>query len=350
MGKPSRTNMQITVKSIDKTVRTVEGDFQTVLDVSQKLAADHGFDVACQVLIFQGKMLKPADPVVPAMSDNFMVLTMKKPKAAPKQQIAPVTPVAEPAEAAAIPQNPAVVVSQNPAEEAAEEGEPSATQAQVQAQAQVEVPEAPQEMVDALAAMGFDLAQVRIALRLSRNNPDLAGALLMEPQMMLQAQQMEESGQGNPMQDAAAGQPGAGGQLTEQHVMEMMEQQPQMLQQIMAMLQQQDPNMAQQLQQNPQQLLTVVTQILNQMGSAGDMQGADGMGMEGTEDGQDAGNQQPQGQIQVPMTPEETEAVEGLTAMFPHIPHSEVLQTFKACGSDASLAANMLFDYNPAVM
>jgi UV excision repair protein RAD23 len=338
--------MQITVKSIDKTVRTVEGDFQTVLDVSQKLAADHGFDVACQVLIFQGKMLKPVDPVIPAMSDNFMVLTMKKPKAAPKQQIEPASPVAEPTDAA-IPHNPAIVVSQNPEEEAAEEGEPSATQAQV------EVPEAPQEMVDALKAMGFDLAQIKIALRLSRNDPNLAGALLMEPQMMLQAQQMEESGQGNPMQDgtaSVAGQPGAGGQLTEQHVMEMMEQQPQMLQQIMAMLHQQDPNMAQQLQQNPQQLLTVVTQILNQMGPADDMQGADGMGMEGTEDGQDAGNQQPQGQIQVPMTLEETEAVEGLTAMFPHIPHSEVLQTFKACGSDAGLAANMLFDYNPAIM
>jgi len=326
--------MQITVKSIDKTVRVVEGEFQTVLEVSEKLAADHGFDVACQVLIFQGKMLKPTDPVVPAMADNFMVLTMKKPKAAPKPVEpvpvpGPAAPVVQPAAAPAIPQNPAVV----------DEGEPSA--------APVVAAEAPAEMVEALKAMGFDEAQVKIALRLSRNNLDLAGALLMEPEMMLQAQQMEESGQGNPLAQQE-GQPGAGGVLTEQHVMQMMEQQPQMLQQIMGMLNQQDPQMAQQLQQNPQQLLTVVTQILNQMGAggAGDQLDGQDFGDDQAQAGVNAGAQQ----VQVLMTPEETEAVQGLVAMFPHIPHSEVLQTFKACGSDASLAANMLFDYNPAVM
>ena len=55
-------------------------------------------------------------------------------------------------------------------------------------------PEAPAEMVEALKAMGFDEAQVTIALRLSCNNLELAATLLMEPEMMLQAQQMEESG------------------------------------------------------------------------------------------------------------------------------------------------------------
>merc|ERR1711865_226430 len=107
--------------------------------------------------------------------------------------------------------------------------------------------------------------------------------------------------------------------------------------------------MAQQLQQNPQQLLTVVTQILNQMGAGGAV-GGEPDGQEFVGDQAQAGASSGAQQVQVPMTPEETEAVQGLEAMFPHIPHSEVLQTFKACGNDASLAANMLFDYNPAVM
>jgi len=356
--------MQITVKSIDKTVRVVEGDFQTVLDVSEKLAADHGFEVALQVLIFKGKMLKPADPIVPAMGVDFMVLTMKKPKA-PKPEAAPepgpepaAAPApapeaaAAPAAAPAIPQNPAV--PQNPA--AAEPAAPVAAEpAAVEA-----APEPPAEMVEALKAMGFDEAQVKIALRLSRNNPDLAGALLMEPEMMLQAQQMEASGQGNPLAQGGAaggggmpaGMPGGGGPLTEEQVMAIMEQNPEMVQGLMQAISSSDPNgeAVQQLSQNPQAFLQLMTQMLNQSGG---MQGLMGGAMGGEDDGGDmagdmAGAQgAPAGGLQVPMTPEETEAVNGLVGMFPHIPQLAILQTFKACGSDAALAANMLFDYNP---
>merc|ERR1712139_570819 len=37
---------RITIKTIDKTVRTIEGDFASVQQVSEVLDAEHGFDIA----------------------------------------------------------------------------------------------------------------------------------------------------------------------------------------------------------------------------------------------------------------------------------------------------------------
>ena len=176
---------------------------------------------------------------------------------------------------------------------------------------------------------------------------------------------MEASGQGNPLAQGGAaggggmpaGMPGGGGPLTEEQVMAIMEQNPEMLQGLMTAISQSDPNgeAVQQLQQNPQAFLQFMTQMLNQSGGmqglmggmqGGEDDGGDMGGMAGDVGGGAQGAGQQQG-LQVPMTPEETEAVNGLVGMFPHIPQLAILQTFKACGSDAALAANMLFDYNP---
>ena len=72
---------------------------------------------------------------------------------------------------------------------------------------------------------------------------------------------MEASGQGNPLAQGGAaggggmpaGMPGGGGPLTEEQVMAIMEQNPEMLQGLMTAISQSDPNgeAVQQLQQNP---------------------------------------------------------------------------------------------------
>ena len=48
--------------------------------------------------------------------------------------------------------------------------------------------------------------------------------------------------------------------------------------------------------------------------------------------------------MDVPLWDEETAALQGLQAVYPQIPSMAILQTFKACGSDASMAANLRFD------
>merc|ERR1711998_120687 len=78
MGTQQRTTMKVTVKSVDKSIRVVEGDFVSVKHVSQALAEEHGFEEERQQLIFNGKVLQP-DDAVPEMSETaFMVLMMKK--------------------------------------------------------------------------------------------------------------------------------------------------------------------------------------------------------------------------------------------------------------------------------
>merc|ERR1711977_734983 len=104
-----------------------------------------------------------------------------------------------------------------------------------------------------------------------------------------------------------------------------------MLQAIVA----QQPEIAALVQQNPQALVSVFTQVLNQAVAA--RQGHEG----------DVVNGAPAGApVQVAVSEEEKGALQGLQDMFPHIPAMHILQTFKACGSDAAAAANLLFDYD----
>jgi len=284
-----------------------------------------------------------------------MVLMMKKLKAA-KKPAEPAAPAeAKPAAEEAKPAEPAAPAE--PAEAPAPaEGEASAPAAEAPAPAVVEE-EAPAEAVEALKAMGFDESQVRVALRLARNNTEIAAALLMEPEMMLQAQQAQDAANaggmgGIPANPLAGGIPGnplaaggaGGGQLTEDQVVQMMEANPDMFRGMLEAITQQEPRIAALAQQNPQALISLLTQVLNQS-VAQQGSGAPGAGMPAGMPGMPGAGQAP-GAMDVPVTTEEREALEGLQAMFPHIPPLAILQTFKACGSDASMAANLLFDYD----
>merc|ERR1711924_375247 len=52
-----RGGTRIVVKTVDKTVRQVEGDFGTIAEVKAALQSEHGFDATAQQLIFSGAVL-----------------------------------------------------------------------------------------------------------------------------------------------------------------------------------------------------------------------------------------------------------------------------------------------------
>eukprot|EP00656_Telonema_subtile_P022823 TRINITY_DN2405_c0_g1_i1.p1 TRINITY_DN2405_c0_g1~~TRINITY_DN2405_c0_g1_i1.p1 ORF type:complete len:315 (+),score=94.08 TRINITY_DN2405_c0_g1_i1:174-1118(+) len=309
--------MQITIKTLDKTSRVVEGVFNTIRDVSEALGSQHGLDPELQQLIFAGKMLKPSDPLPQIPQHGFFVLTMRKPKQTkPAETAAPAVAVAVPIEALESPALP------EPSEPSDSQPEPSDSHVSV---------EVNPEAVEALKSMGFDEDQSKLALQLANGNVEVAGAMLMDPEMMLAAQH-----QG--MQTPQHGAPGAGapegGAMTEDQVVQLMEENPEAFQQLMGAIMQQQPQAAQLAQENPQAFVSFLTQVLNQSAGQAPMQNGGG------------NPAAPSGGVQVQMTEEEAEAMSGLKGMFPHIPEMAILQTFKACGSDAAMAANLLFDYD----
>merc|ERR1711904_439539 len=179
-------------------------------------------------------------------------------------------------------------------------------------------------------------AQVKEALKIARNDTSVAVELLFNPELMVRAAEAQQHGaQGSragPMAGGLALPEGAAvGQLTEEHVMQMMEQEPQVFQQLLQSLTQRQPEIAMLAQQDPQALITILTQIMNQAMSQGVLGGVGGDAP--------AAQGAPQGGVQVPVTEEEKEAIEGLKGMFPHVPEIAIIQTFKACGSDAAMAA-----------
>merc|ERR1719473_2186619 len=162
---------------------------------------------------------------------------------------------------------------------------------------------------------------------------------------MIQAQEQQQvAGEAPPAGSSLRLPEGAQpGQLTEEQVVEMMEAEPQMFQGMMQAIVQQHPEVAQLAQQNPQAIVTLMTRVLNQAVAA------NGGGMPGIP--ANPAGVAPAGVApgQVAITEEEREAIDGLKAMFPHVPEMAILQTFKACGSDSAMAANLLFDYDGEV-
>merc|ERR1712224_466359 len=129
-----------------------------------------------------------------------------------------------------------------------------------------------------------------------------------------------------------------GGALTEEQVMAMMEENPEMLQGVIQAITQQQPQAAHLAQQNPGAFLSLLTQVLNQA-AAGGHEEYDEQLDENTEEG-----------IPVSMTEDEHDAVQGLVSLFPNIPQIAILQAVKACGGDSAMAANLLFEYDGEVV
>merc|ERR1711959_298305 len=148
------------------------------------------------------------------------------------------------------------------------------------------------------------------------NDAATAAELLFDPELMIRAMEQQqlagEAGIINPGHGVEMRLPeGASpGELTEEQVMEMMEAEPQMFQGMLQAM----------AQQNPQAIVTLMTRVLNQAVAA------NGGGMPGIP--ANPAGVAPAGVApgQVAITEEEREAIDGLKAMFPHVPEMAILQ------------------------
>merc|ERR1712144_200409 len=132
------------------------------------------------------------------------------------------------------------------------------------------------ETVQQIMAMGFEEAQVKEALLIANGNPNTAIEFLFDPDLMVQAREAIQRGDStgdipmNPLlngmapEEAGAQGPEGAPQLTEEQVVQMMEQEPGMFSGMLQALVQQHPEIAQLAQQDPQSLVSLMTTTLNQ--------------------------------------------------------------------------------------
>jgi len=319
----------IRIKTVDKKLYNIEGNFTNVLDLSLALEAQHGFSSGLQQLIFAGKILgvEEAIPVVP--EEGFLVLMMLKPKKVNQ-------PVPKP-----IPT------------EATSEATPEAT---TDTKSGLVLEAAPEDRISVVTAPSYELVRslmelggypeedVRHALNITGNNADAAAAVLEDPSVRIQLD--DASAEGTPMNLLGGTTPET---LTEEQVVQMLEANPDAFNSLIQAVIQQQPQIAEIMQRDPLAFLGILTQILNQVAGGDAARGENGALVRLNPNLAAAGNDQgsrmpPTGAVQIQVTEEEKLALEGLQAMFPHVPPITILQTFKACGSDAGLAANLLFD------
>jgi len=311
--------------------------------------------------------------------DQFIVMMVKKAKAAaaaPAAAAPAAAAPAAPAAAAAAPKE-----EEKPKEIDTPAAAPSPPAAPVPAAPEpASAPSAAQE--DAMAGMaqgqefdsqiamimdmGFAEDQVKIAMRAAFNNAERAVEYLMDPSSMpaVEAPQAAAPGGAVPANPAAgvpanpaAGIPAnpaaAGGEAPADPVaaataagvpaeLAALLQDPQFMQMIAAL--QQNPQMlpavlAEIQKSNPQLMQTIV----QNQGAFMQLLGGAGGGAGGGPGGAGAGGPPP-GSIQI--TQEEKEALERMEQLFPGLDRGVIYQAYKACDSNEELTVNLLMD-NP---
>ncbi|KAG0049989.1 hypothetical protein BGZ89_004001 [Linnemannia elongata] len=189
--------MQITIKTLKQESFKVEvEESDKILTIKEKVEQLQGHPVACQKLIFSGKILADENPVSQynITEKDFLVIMVSKPKAAPAPKAAaPATTSTTPAPAAA----PAAPTPSAPVAQAPVEATPAAAAAAPvigeNPTAAVSAEPAPPTSADNalltgthfetaiqnMMEMGFPREQCMNAMRASFNNPDRAVEYLM---------------------------------------------------------------------------------------------------------------------------------------------------------------------------
>ena len=195
-------------------------------------------------------------------------------------------------------------------------------------------------MIQNLVSMGFEVENVKLALQISNNNLDVASQILSEPGMLEHLQSQIENGM-NPFSNNPNSQ-----QITEEQVLQMMEQNPQVFQQLLSGLCQQQPEIANLVQNDPQSFISFLTQVINQSGIGSSFNNPLPNEInENIENNLPIEEDTRQLSEHIQMTEEEHLNMESLIQMFPHIPQVTILETLRACSNDQTATANLLFEY-----
>lgn len=371
--------MKLTLRTLKQEQLDVEVEpSDTIIKVKEIIKNKYQHDVDSQRLIFAGKILDDAATVESynITEKDFLVLMVRKPAAprsapAPAAQPAPAQPAAQPAPVAApapVPvaqPAPAPVPVAQPAPAAAPAaGAPVLSENTMVPNSEVEA------MVDRIAEMGFDKAQIRLALQASFNNPDRAVEYLMtgipanipqrppaaaaaaapqpaRPVVAPAAQPASPvpapAAAAAPAPAAASGSPAVNlfQQAAERQqqaaaagvsdifdplrnhpqfnsVRQLVQQHPQLLQPVLQQLAQSNPQIFQLIQQNQQEFIRLLNEPV------------------------DPSQVAPMG-TEISVTPEEREAIERLESM--GYDRAKVIEAFFACDKDENLAANYLLEH-----
>jgi len=242
-----------------------------------------------------------------------------------------------------------------------------------------------EEMIGRIAEMGFDREQIILALQASYNNPNRAIEYLMNgiPENVLRDMIASQQGAGggnggasggasgassapaagsdSPSASAPNAAPAASGNLFQEAaaasmqqqnqnqgssessqafeqlrrlpnfnaIRQLVQQQPQLLQQILQNLSQANPQLYQLIVNNQAEFIN----LLNEPVPEGTPDLAAGMG----------GGGAPPGQVQFQVTAEEKEAIERLETL--GFPRHKVIEAFFTCDKDENLAANYLLEH-----
>jgi len=161
-----------------------------------------------------------------------------------------------------------------------------------------------------------------------QTHPEIAQAIQEHPDAFMRLLQEATGGAIQPEEDD--GFVGPGGATREQlaALTAMLQQNPEMLNQLLPDIEAQDPQMAEVIRQNPQRLIEHLAQFGRRGGGApGGMPGMPGM---------------PGGDGVIRLTEEENAAVERLAAL--GFSKEVAAQAYLACDKSEELAANFLFD------
>lgn len=213
--------------------------------------------------------------------------------------------------------------------------------------------------ISRIMEMGYDRPQVEQALRAAFNNPDRAVEYLLTglPEAPIQPpeavtedsidqdvpvidEEDEEAGgdlfaqaaSGTPLSDqAATRRAGAFNELRT-----ILEQQPEMLESLLQQLSQEYPEIAPLIRSNPEEFMRI---LLNE-GVFDESARLPGLTNEAntTESGEQAAEEG----IQIPVTPEDQEAINRLTEL--GFDRNLVIQVYFACEKNEEIAANILYD------
>lgn len=327
--------MLITLKNLQQQTFQVDIDpSKTVKELKEKIHSEKGNDYPAenQRLIYAGKILTDETPVSEYNIDEkkFIVVMVSKPKAPPAPHPGPADPTAPPATTT----TPKTEETQTPAPERT-----SATSSSIsQAESTLLMGDEYSNMVQNIVDMGYERSQVEAALRASFNNPDRAVEYLItgipsdpdlgEQPAANETQQSERAETEEPLGFLRS-------QPQFQQMRTVVQQNPELLNTVLQQIGQSNPALLQLISHHQEEFVRMLNEPVASSGSGGGGGGGGGGGAEAPHNTTTT---------QVPVTPQDKEAIERLKAL--GFPEHLVIQAYFACEKNENLAANFLLSQN----